>query len=188
MMEYIHNGQRHVEEHITDWSKRLDHRHHAIDALTVALMKPAYINRLNRLNTERDRMYEELKEQSPEYRRKHSLLEDWSARQPHFSVNEVMEAVKRIAVSLKAGKKVVTPGKRLVYKNGKRVVKQTGILVPRGALTKESVYGKIKVLERNRPLKQLLISPEEIVDAAVRDIIIDALKQNGNDQKKYLNY
>lgn len=188
MMEYIHNGQRHVEERITDWSKRLDHRHHAIDALTVALMKPAYINRLNRLNTERDRMYEELKKQSPEYQRKHSLLEDWSARQPHFSVNEVMEAVKRIAVSLKAGKKVVTPGKRLVYKNGKRVVKQTGILVPRGALTKESVYGKIKVLERNRPLKQLLISPEEIVDAAVRDIIIDALKQNGNDQKKTLNY
>ena len=76
----------------------------------------------------------------------------------------------------------------MVYKNGKRVVKQTGILVPRGALTKESVYGKIKVLERNRPLKQLLISPEEIVDAAVRDIIIDALKQNGNDQKKTLNY
>ncbi len=188
MMEYIHNGQRHVEERITDWSKRLDHRHHAIDALTVALMKPAYINRLNRLNTERDRMYEELKKQSPEYQRKHSLLEDWSARQPHFTVREVVEAVKRIAVSLKAGKKVVTPGKRLVYKNGKRVVKQTGILVPRGPLTKESVYGKIKVLERNRPLKQLLLSPEEIADTAVREKVMEVLGLYGNDAKKALAY
>ena len=187
-VEYIHNGQRHVEERINDWSKRLDHRHHAIDALTVALMKPAYINRLNRLNTERDKMYEELKAQSPEYQRKHSLLEDWSARQPHFKVGEVVEAVKRIAISLKAGKKVVTPGKRLVYKNGKRVVMQTGVLVPRGALTKESVYGKIKVLERNRPLKQLLASPDEIADAAIRDEIMELLKLNGNDQKKTLNY
>jgi CRISPR-associated endonuclease Csn1 len=41
--------QKHVYE-IKNWSKRYDHRHHAIDALVVALTDQAYIQRLNNLN------------------------------------------------------------------------------------------------------------------------------------------
>jgi CRISPR/Cas system Type II protein with McrA/HNH and RuvC-like nuclease domain len=37
---------------INGWSKRIDHRHHAIDALTIACTEPAYIKRLNDLNKE----------------------------------------------------------------------------------------------------------------------------------------
>ncbi len=37
---------------IQDWSKRVDHRHHAIDALVVACTSPAHIKRLNDLNKE----------------------------------------------------------------------------------------------------------------------------------------
>lgn len=37
---------------IKDWSKRIDHRHHAIDALVVACTKPSHIKRLNDLNKE----------------------------------------------------------------------------------------------------------------------------------------
>lgn len=36
----------------TKWSKRIDHRHHAMDALIVACTEPAYIHRLNNLNKE----------------------------------------------------------------------------------------------------------------------------------------
>ena len=35
---------------IKGWSKRFDHRHHAIDALVVALSNDKYIKRLNDLN------------------------------------------------------------------------------------------------------------------------------------------
>jgi CRISPR subtype II RNA-guided endonuclease Cas9/Csn1 len=37
---------------IKDWSKRIDHRHHAIDALVVACTEQAHIKRLNDLNKE----------------------------------------------------------------------------------------------------------------------------------------
>jgi CRISPR-associated endonuclease Csn1 len=37
---------------IKGWSKRIDHRHHAIDALVVACTKPEHVKRLNDLNKE----------------------------------------------------------------------------------------------------------------------------------------
>lgn len=37
---------------IKGWSKRIDHRHHAIDALVIACTEPAHIKRLNDLNKE----------------------------------------------------------------------------------------------------------------------------------------
>lgn len=36
----------------TKWSKRIDHRHHAMDALIVACTEPSHIHRLNNLNKE----------------------------------------------------------------------------------------------------------------------------------------
>ncbi len=41
--------QKHIYE-IKNWSKRYDHRHHAIDALVVALTQQSHIQRLNNLN------------------------------------------------------------------------------------------------------------------------------------------
>ncbi|MEZ5083279.1 MAG: HNH endonuclease domain-containing protein [Bacteroidales bacterium] len=41
--------EKHIYE-IKNWSKRYDHRHHAIDALVVALTKQSHIQRLNNLN------------------------------------------------------------------------------------------------------------------------------------------
>lgn len=37
---------------IKGWTKRIDHRHHAIDALVIACTEPAHITRLNNLNKE----------------------------------------------------------------------------------------------------------------------------------------
>lgn len=37
---------------IKGWSKRIDHRHHAIDALVIACTEPAHVKRLNDLNKE----------------------------------------------------------------------------------------------------------------------------------------
>lgn len=189
IVDYEHSGQHHQEERIKNWSKRLDHRHHAIDALTVALMKPGYINRLNRLNAERDKMYEELQAQSTEYKLKHSLLEEWSAGQPHFDVAAVTAAISRIAVSFKPGKKVATKGKRINYRNGKKIICQDNIVVPRGALTKESVYGKIKMLKKACSFKEILTNPAlEIRDSEINAQLKTILSDNDSDIKKTLNY
>lgn len=45
-------------EVIKDWTKRNDHRHHAMDALTVAFTKRSFIQYLNNLNARRENKYE----------------------------------------------------------------------------------------------------------------------------------
>ena len=52
MIEFEKNGQLHKQEVISNWSKRDDHRHHAIDALTIACSKQGYIQRMNTLNAD----------------------------------------------------------------------------------------------------------------------------------------
>lgn len=47
MVEKKDGGQK---ERIVDWSKRVDQRHHAMDALTIAFTKHSYIQYLNNLN------------------------------------------------------------------------------------------------------------------------------------------
>ena len=61
-MDFEHAGQKHTEERIKNWSKRIDHRHHAIDALTVALTQQGYIQRLNTLEASHDFMEKQVKE------------------------------------------------------------------------------------------------------------------------------
>lgn len=184
MVEFEHKGEIHQEERIIGWTKRIDHRHHAIDALTIALVRQGYIQRLNNLNTLRDNAFADAASQGEEYQENLVNLEKWAAARPHFSYETAKAAVSDIAVSFKAGKKLTTPGKRVVYKNKRRIVAQTGILVPRGALTEESVYGTIKTLERRVPVKNLFARPDSIVNPDIRDAVNARLSEFGFDLKK----
>lgn len=169
-VEYTTHDQKHKALRIKDWSKRKDHRHHAIDALVIALTRQGYIQRLNTLNA--------LSEKDGADKMN---LEKWAALQPHFSVAEVQKAVDDISVSFKAGKKLATPGKRYVKRNGKRVCVQEGIIVPRGPLTKDYVYGKIRVNDGKKDLKYLLKNSETIADLSIRKSVEDVLKEaNGS--------
>lgn len=182
--EFDHKGQVHEEERIKDWTKRLDHRHHAIDALVIAMTKQSIIQRLNHLNTERDAMFSEVEKQSSEWKDDYSLLQQWVRERKHFDVDDVAKKVSEILVSFKAGKRVATMGKRVKYENGKKKVLQTGIVIPRGALSEESVYGKIKVTESNKPIKYLFENVESIVRPEIRKLVSDRLAQFEGDTKK----
>ncbi len=184
MVEFVHKNQRHSEERILGWSKRLDHRHHAIDALVVACTRQSYIHRLNNLNTEREAIWQELKNQSLEYQGKFSSLERWLEEQPHFSKEHVQNKVAGILVSFKPGKKAASTGKRIKYSNGKKIVLQEGIIVPRGALHEESVYGKIKILDEMKPLKYLFENPVLIFKPYIRELVEQRLKEHEGDSKK----
>ncbi len=181
---YDHRGQEHQEERIKNWSKRIDHRHHAIDALTIALTRQGYIQRLNNLNASHDDMAEAVRKVNPLMERKYSLLEKYIYIQPHFSVQDVTNAVDGILVSFRAGKKVTTPAKRAIYRKGKRINVQTDIQVPRGALTEETVYGKVgdKYVVKY-PLAHPSMKVDEIVDPTIREIVRARLAAFGGKAK-----
>ena len=186
------NGNSIKKEIIPGWSKRDDHRHHAIDALTVACTKQGFIQRLNTLNAEhtRDEMFAEIK--GREYSEKLSLLEKYLIQQRPFTTVQVENIVSGILVSYKAGKKVATIGNRKVKKNGKREIVQKGIIVPRGALSEQSVYGKIKTVARDfkknelirRPIKYLFENSDLIFKSKIKSLIEERLKQVEGDIKK----
>ena len=183
-VHFEHNGQKHEEERIIGWTKRLDHRHHAIDALTIASTRQSYIQRLNTLSASRDVMHAEVEKQGVQWQEKHSLLEEWTAQRPHLPYSTVKDFVDGILVSFKPGKKVATPGKRYTYKNGKKELVQDGLLIPRGALSEESVYGQITTIEPSVPIKKLFEDPSVIFKPYIRELVERRIKECGGDWKK----
>ncbi len=178
-VEYTHKGQTHTEERIEGWTKRLDHRHHAVDALTVALTRQGYIQRLNTLNALVGDTVVGNRYEGEEGRN----LDKWAASQPHFPFSKVCEAVGAIAVSFKPGKKVTTPGKRYVRSGGRRVLAQEGLLVPRGPLSEDKALGVIRRLDRRRPLRNLFENPSAICSASVREAVEERLCMHDFDVK-----
>ena len=183
------DGER-TDERIKDWSKRKDHRHHAIDALVVACTRQSYIQRLNRVNAEPDReemdAFIKVQQQKPTHSKgeKLSLLENWLIRQPHFTTGEVMKHAEGILVSLRPGKRTISRGRNIYKRSGKTDV-QRGVLIPRGALSEETIYGVIRVDGEDKvvckyPLQSLKLKDVEyIVDKALRKEVKKRIKQRG---------
>ncbi|MFN8276422.1 MAG: type II CRISPR RNA-guided endonuclease Cas9 [Chitinophagales bacterium] len=167
-IEQLPSGQR--VKKIDNWSKRDDHRHHAIDALVIAATDRSLIQRMNTLNQNGS-----LKENS-------SLENQVIANQP-FSTDIVKEAVADILVSVKAGKKVSALSFNPA--GGKKV------LVPRGALCEETVYGKISLDgEQEYVVKypvDINLKPQDlefIIDPVVKKILEARLALFQGDPKK----
>lgn len=164
---------------IKDWSKRKDHRHHAIDALVVASTRQGYIQRLNRVSSESEReaMSGEIEVQKATKTDKLSLLERWLTQRPHLSVRAVSDKVAEILISYRPGKRVVTRGRNIYRKktaDGREVTcVQRGVLVPRGELMEASLYGKILSQGRERIVKRYPLHDlkGEVVDPRLRELI-----------------
>ena len=182
--ESDHGKNIHRKEVITGWSKRDDQRHHAVDALVIACTKQGYIQRFNTLNSSKTKedLKVDLENKSFEFKEKLSLLEKYIISEQPFSVNEVEEKVANILVSYKAGKKVAVFGKRKIGKKGNKKVVQTGIIVPRGPLSEESVYGKIKKIER-KPIKYAFENPELIVLPKIKQLVEEQIAKYGDAKK-----
>lgn len=189
MMERDIDGTKVEVERIADWSKRMDHRHHAVDALTIACTKQGYIQRINNLNSLKEVSFQSLdnEKQGATTRQRLTKLERYIQMQPHFSTAEVAATVDGIAVSFKSGKRAASVGKRYIHKGGKRICVQRGIVIPRGALSEESVYGRICNSETGKeeyvikyPLSafnegQSPKKPDIIIDKDIRKRVIERL-------------
>jgi CRISPR-associated endonuclease Csn1 len=136
------NGQE--EKRIKDWTKRNDHRHHAMDALTVAFTKPAYIQYLNNLHAREDKTGSIYGiEQNNLHRNKKGKLVFNSPMPIGEFRTESKKHLEGILISFKAKNKVVTRNKNRIKIKGKDNFKTKIELTPRGQLHKETVYGKV---------------------------------------------
>ncbi|MDD2657439.1 MAG: type II CRISPR RNA-guided endonuclease Cas9 [Candidatus Pacebacteria bacterium] len=183
--ESDHGKNKHKKEVIVVWSKRDDHRHHAIDALTIACTKQGYIQRFNTLSASKTRedMKSAIERRSVEFKEKRSLLEKYIISELPISVNDVERAASNILISFKSGKKVATKGNRKVGKRGDKKVVQNGIIVPRGSLSEESVYGKIKTIDENKSIKYIFENRNLILKSEIKNLVEERIEQYKGDIK-----
>lgn len=178
------DGQIHQKEVIKGWSKRDDHRHHAIDALVIACTEQGFIQRINTLNASktRDDMRRQIENGKYQYDSRKNLLENYIYAQRPFSTKEVEEVAKNILISFKPGKRVAT----ITRHKAKGRNKIRGVLVPRGPLTEESVYGRIKSIEKEKPVKYLFEHPQLIYKPYIKALVEQRLALHDNSVKNAL--
>lgn len=137
-----------VVRKIKDWTKRNDHRHHAMDAIAVAFTRPSHIQYLNHLNARRDEDHKKHKVINA-IENKETFIDAKGRRlfKPPLPIDRLRAQVKQqlegTLVSFKTKNKVTTWNVNK-SKKGKGVHKQR-VQTPRGQLHKETVYGKKQV-------------------------------------------
>lgn len=162
------NGQK--RKVIKNWDKRLDHRHHALDAIIIACTKQSIINTLNRLNSS-----------SLESTNLKSISIKNSAP---FDFQTVKNKISEILVSFKPGKKVATLKKVNLNKWKKKPGNfEQVMLVPRGPLHEESVYGMIKKYSKPIPLEKIIDINSIAVDWQ-KKLVEDYVKNHENNWEK----
>ncbi|MCO5248640.1 MAG: type II CRISPR RNA-guided endonuclease Cas9 [Chitinophagales bacterium] len=196
-------------EVIKDWTKRNDHRHHAMDALTIAFTKRSYIQYLNNLNARRKSNSGEaisnsndnialdstslklstrdvlgIEEKETEIRIDDQGNKKRVFKEPILNFRTIAkEHIESIIVSHKAKNKVVTKNKNKI--SGSNKVQTT--LTPRGQLHKETVYGKYHIQKQKDEkigAKFDLETIEKVAHPQYRKLLKERLEQFGNDPKK----
>lgn len=175
-----HDGRR--IGRITEWTKRNDHRHHAMDALTVAFTKEAFVQYYNNKNASDT-------PDSNAYAIKHKYFREGRAIAP-MPLGELRSEVKRhlqnILVSIKAKNKVVTSNLNKVStkKCGTlRITQQT----PRGQLHLETIYGSHKEYATQEEKVGASFTEEKIMTVCrkvYREALLQRLHQFSDDAKK----
>lgn len=171
---------------IKDWTKRNDHRHHAMDALTIAFTKQSIIQYLNNLNARSDKTGSIYGiEQNELYRDSHGKLRFNPPMPLNLFRAEAKKQLEDILVSIKAKNKVVT-------QNINKVKKKEGYnkkiqLTPRGQLHNETIYGSIKRYLVSVDKVGANFNSEQIAKVAnkkYQKALLLCLTQFGNDPKK----
>jgi CRISPR-associated endonuclease Csn1 len=158
---------------LESFTKRSDHRHHALDALITAFTSRALVHRLNNLNQYVDGQAE-LKHRN--------IIAPPPI--PHFRAL-VKDHLQGILVSFKKPKSKAISPKMILKYPGQRKKSNEKIkgLVPRGSLHEETVLGKIKVYEKV-PLNVRFYRFEDVVDKDLKDYLLNLKAQAESAQKK----
>ncbi len=192
LTEMVEKKDGTFKERITDWTKRNDHRHHAMDALTVAFTKNSHVQYLNYLNArynETHKFHASIK--GIETKETHVVKDDNGNSKRMFNLpipnfrQVAKEHLENVLVSHKAKNKVVTKNKnKTKTKHGEKVKTE---LTPRGQLHKETVYGKYcyyQSKEEKIGTKFDLETIEKITNPVFKSLLLQRLNENDNDPKK----
>lgn len=186
---------------IEGWTKRNDHRHHAIDALIIAFTKRNYIQYLNYLcaripATEEERIYLEdydLSQLEPNQRAK--ALATIESREihrdrhnvPKFNLpmlnfrNEAKKQLEALLISTKTRSRVVTENTTA------RGNSRTTTLTPRGQLHNETVYGKMVTYKEKMEKVGATFDEQKIATVATRryrEALLCRLRAYDNDAER----
>lgn len=174
---------------IKDWTKRNDHRHHAMDAITVAFTKPSHVQYLNNLNARLQGDRETNSIRGIEQKELYPTSEGKLRFKPPIPVDEFRAEVKNvlesILVSHKAKNKVVTRNiNKFKTANG---IKQQLALTPRGQLHNETIYGSAKQyvtkeVKVGGNMDEATIN--QVTKKRYREALLERLKAFENDPKK----
>ena len=178
--------------------KRIDHRHHAMDALVIACVTREHINYMNNQHA-LDKSKDKKEKQQSRIDLRTILCEkknnNWQFKKPWSTfTQEAKEALEHIVVSFKQNLRVINKAtnyyEKWEEKNGvlvKKKVKQEGTnWAIRKPLHKETVSGKI-VLDRKIGKDKILTATRKAVDITFTEKIISSITDTGI-QKILLNY
>ncbi|WP_187477669.1 type II CRISPR RNA-guided endonuclease Cas9 [Amniculibacterium sp. G2-70] len=206
-MEERKYGQK--VEVIKDWTKRNDHRHHAMDALTIAFTKRSFIQYLNNLNARRNEKSDDtisnskgrtsmdtsnlklstrdvlgIEEKETIIRTDDQGNKKRVFKEPITNFRQVAkEHLENVIVSHKAKNKVVTKNKNKV--RGSNKVQEA--LTPRGQLHKETVYGKYQYYVQKEEKVGAKFDKEtidKVGNPLYKKLLLQRLEEYGNDSKK----
>lgn len=192
LTEQVEKKDGSFKERIIDWSKRNDHRHHAMDALTIAFTKQIHIQYLNFLNARKN---ENHKEHNAiigiEGKETTWIYDDEGNKKRVFNLplqnfrEEAKRHLENVLVSFKAKNKVVTKNKN---KTKSAKGEKTKIeLTPRGQLHKETVYGKYQYYvskEEKIGIKFDQNTISKISNPTYKKLLLQRLAEHSNDPKK----
>lgn len=191
LTEMIAKKDGSFKERIVDWTKRNDHRHHAMDALTVAFTKHSHIQYLNNLNARKkeDKLGKEIygieqKETSWTIDDLGNKKRKFNAPLPNFR-DIAKQHLEGVLISQKAKNKVVTKNKNKTKSGKKDQIKIE--LTPRGQLHKETVYGKYHTYQTKEEKVSMKFDEATIKMVASlreRTALLARLKEFDNDPKK----
>lgn len=140
MTYYQENNKGEKLRRIKDWTKRNDHRHHAMDAIAVAFCKPVYVQYLNNLHAKGN---ERKGNNIYAIESKYTFKDARGKRRfiPPFKNirNSTKKHLDTLLVSHKTKNKVTTTNKNKIKVKGGHIY-QT-VETPRDQLHKETVYG-----------------------------------------------
>lgn len=164
-------SEQEQEVHIDDWSKRLDHRHHAIDALVVACTQPSFIQRVNSASSGQVEW---------------GYTKDKITKYPHPEWNDVSQAVAQILISHKSQVRAYSRGrnKTLTPWGGEHI--QRGVLIPRAELFRQSIYGRRQINGKEETVYRRALTAlkqgevAKIIDPVIRQIVQQRVSEVSN--------
>lgn len=191
LTEMIEKKDGGLKVRIIDWNKRNDHRHHAMDALTVAFTKHSFIQYLNNLNARKEENKKGKEIYGIEQKETETIIGTDGNRKRRFKApltgfrEQAKKHLENILVSCKAKNKVTTQNINR-YKTGSGQKNRTE-LTPRGQLHNETVYGRIKQYEtREEKISAKFTEAviQEVASKKYQKALLQRLHENNNDPKK----